>query len=80
MKSNIDYNFVEDLNVFKAVADYNDKDIIEHFSIPKSSLYRYYKNKSIPSKDILENTYNSIYKQGVALSKIYEDVYKTERQ
>lgn len=78
MKSNIDYNFVEDLNVFKAVADYNDKDIIEHFSIPKSSLYRYYKNKSIPSKDILENTYNSIYKQGVALSKIYEDVYKTK--
>lgn len=78
MKNNIEYNFAEDLKVFKEILELNDKDIIEIFSIPKSSLYRYYKNDSIPPKDVLERIYNYIFNNGIVLSNIYEDVFKTK--
>lgn len=78
MKNIVDYNFSEDVKVFKEISGFDDKEIIERFSIPKSSLYRYYKNDSVPSKDVLEKAYNCIFNNGISLSRLYEDVFKTK--
>lgn len=80
MNNNLNYDFVEDLRVYKEILDFNDSDIIRNFSIPKSSLYRFYKSNSVPSKDTLEKVYNSIFNSGITLSKIYEDVFKTKEK
>ena len=80
MNNNLNYDFVEDLRVYKEILDFNDNDIIRNFSIPKSSLYRFYKSNSVPSKDTLEKVYNSIFNSGITLSKIYEDVFKTKEK
>lgn len=74
----LNYNFVEDIDVFKTVLNYNDQEIFKLFNVPKASMYRYYKNNNVPSKDVLGRIYNCIFDKGVILSKIYEDIFKTK--
>lgn len=72
----MNFEFIEDLEKIKLLMDCSWSELSSFLDIDYSTLSRWKKGTSCPSKNTLEDIYNSIYKNKYRLNLLYEEHFK----
>lgn len=71
-------NLSEDLKKAKLLLGYTDEELATELGINRSTLARWIKNKNCPNNTSLNKIYSYIYKKGIKLNLIDEELYKSK--
>ncbi len=69
------YDLNKDIRYTKTVLNMNDTSISEFFGVSRMTLSRWQNGTSRPNIDTLNKIYNTIYKSGINLNRIKEEMY-----
>ena len=73
----MEYTVSKDILDVKTLLNETDESLATSFGISRMTLSRIVKNNSVPNKNTLEGIYSFIYKKGIRLNLLNEELYKT---
>lgn len=74
------FEYINDLEYVKTLLDASDESLADLFQVSRLTLNRWRKGISKPSSANLKNFYNVIYKKGIRLNRLKEELYQSDKK